>query len=106
LIITYFLIRKVPQDHIHFFKKALLIVAVLYLISPTQFPWYYTWIVPLLVIRPMVSLLLYPLFLPLYQLTFLSDHIIYVEHLPILILFMLELKGYIWKHHFDFQFNK
>lgn len=106
LIITYFLIRKVPQDHIHFFKKALLIVAVLYLISPTQFPWYYTWIVPLLVIRPMVSLLLYPLFLPLYQLTFLSDHIIYVEHLPILILFMLELKGYIWKYHFDFQINK
>lgn len=101
LTITYFVIRKVPQDQIHFFKKALLIVAILYLISPTQFPWYYTWIVPLLAIRPMVSLLLYPLLLPLYQLTFLSDYIIYIEHIPILILFLLELKGYIWKGQFD-----
>jgi len=101
LITTYFIIRKVPQDQIHFYKKALLIVAIMYLISPTQFPWYYTWIVLLLVIRPMVSLLLYPLMLPLYQLTYLADYIIYIEHIPILLLFLLELKGYIWKEHFD-----
>jgi len=105
LITIYFLVRKIPKDEIHFFKKALLIVAVLYLISPTQFPWYYTWIVPFLAIRPMVSLLLYPLFLPLYQLTYLYDYIIYFEHMPILILFLLELKGYIWKDQFDFQFK-
>jgi len=101
LITTYFIIRKVPQDQINFYKKALLIVAVLYFISPTQFPWYYTWIVPLLAIRPMVSLLLYPLMLPSYQLTYLVDYIIYIEHIPILILFLLELKGNIWKEQFD-----
>ena len=105
-IATYFIIRKVPQDQINFYTKALLIVAVLYLISPTQFPWYYTWIVPLLAIRPMISLLLYPLMLPLYQLTYLSDYIIYIEHIPILILFLLELKGYIWKEQFDFFTKK
>ena len=106
LIATYFIIRKVPQDQIHYYKKALLIVAIMYLISPTQFPWYYTWIVPLLAIRPMISLLLYPLMLPLYQLTYLADYIIYIEHIPILILFLLELKGYIWKEQFDFFTKK
>jgi hypothetical protein len=101
LIVTYFIINKVPQDQIQFYKKAFLIVAVLYLISPTQFPWYYTWMVTFLVIRPMVSLLLYPLLLPLYQIAYLADYIIYIEHIPILILFFLELKGYIWKGQFD-----
>jgi hypothetical protein len=101
LIVTYFIINKVPQDQIQFYKKAFLIVAVLYLISPTQFPWYYTWMVPFLAIRPMVALLLYPLLLPMYQLTYLADYIIYIEHIPILILFLLELKGYIWKGQFD-----
>jgi hypothetical protein len=101
LICTYFIVKRVPEDQVQFYKKAFLIAAVLYLISPTQFPWYYTWMVPLLAIRPMVSLLLYPLLLPLYQLTYLSDYIIYIEHIPILFLFLLELKGYIWKERFD-----
>ena len=98
---TYFIIKKVPEDHIQFYGDSFLIVAVLFLISPTQFPWYYTWMVPLLAIRPMVSLILYPLLLPLYQLTYLADYIIYIEHIPILILFLLELKGYIWKEQFN-----
>ncbi|MGD8306390.1 MAG: hypothetical protein PVF17_07030, partial [Ignavibacteria bacterium] len=91
---------KQPGNHLSLFYRALLIVAVLYLISPTQFPWYYTWIVPLLVIRPKISLLLYPLFLPLYQIKYLSEYIVYIEHIPILLLFILETKGVIWK---DFQ---
>ena len=98
---TYYIFRKAPQDQIHFYNKAFLLVAVLYLISPTQFPWYYTWIVPLIAIRPMVSLLFYPLLLPLYQIAYLADYIIFIEHIPILILFLLELKGYIWKEQFD-----
>jgi alpha-1,6-mannosyltransferase len=100
LIIYIFILRKTPKDNLQFFNAALLIVAVLYLISPTQFPWYYTWMVSLLVVRPKASLLLYPLLLPLYQINYLSDYIIYIEHLPILILFILELKGVIWKRHF------
>ncbi|UCH65147.1 MAG: hypothetical protein JSW63_11145 [Ignavibacterium sp.] len=100
LICTYFIIRQVPENQLQFYKKAFLIVAVLYLISPTQFPWYYTWMVPFLAVRPMLSQLLYPLLLPLYQLTYLADYIIYIEHIPILILFLLELKGYIWKDWF------
>jgi hypothetical protein len=61
--------------------------------------------VPFLAVRPKASLLLYPLLLPLYQLNYLSDYIIYIEHLPILILFLLELKGVIWKDHFNYLQN-
>lgn len=105
LIIYIILLRKAPKDNLQFFYKGMLIVAVLYLISPTQFPWYYTWMLPLLTIRPKVSLLIYPLLLPLYQLNYLTDYIIYIEHLPILILFLLELKGAIWKEHFNYLQN-
>ena len=103
LVIIAIILRKTYQNNLEFFNKALLIVAVLYLISPTQFPWYYTWMVPLLAVRPKVSLLLYPMLLPLYQLKYLSDYIIYIEHLPILILFLFELKGVIWKDWFNFN---
>jgi hypothetical protein len=102
LIAGVFILRKVAKDNLQFFTKALLMVAVLYLISPTQFPWYYTWIVPLLAIRPKISLLLYPLLLPLYQLNYLSEYIIYIEHIPILVLFILEIKGVIWKDFWKF----
>ncbi|MEE9573235.1 MAG: hypothetical protein V3W20_09320, partial [Candidatus Neomarinimicrobiota bacterium] len=102
LLICAIILRKTHQNNLEFFYKALLIVAVLYMISPTQFPWYYTWMVPLLAVRPKASLLLYPLLLPLYQLNYLSDYIIYIEHIPILILFILEIKGVIWKDWFNF----
>ncbi len=103
MLIGAIILRKTHQDKLEFFYKALLIVAVLYLISPTQFPWYYTWMVPLLAVRPKASLLLYPLLLPLYHLKILSDYIIYIEHIPILILFILEIKGIIWKDWFNFN---
>ena len=102
LIIGAIILKKAPQNKIDFYYKALLMIAILYLISPTQFPWYYTWMVPLLAVRPKASLLLYTLLLPLYQLKYLGGFIIYIEHIPILILFLLELKGVIWKNRFNF----
>jgi len=101
ILLVAFILKRKPSDHTQFFNKALLIVAVLYLVSPTQFPWYYSWMVPLLVLRPMVSLLLYPLLLPLYQIKYLSETIIYIQHLPVIILFILELHGNIWKNKFS-----
>ena len=101
IITAIFIFKKAPKDNYQFFTKALLMVAVLYLISPTQFPWYYTWFVPLLVIRPKASLFLYPLLLPLYQIKYLSGYIIYIEHVPVLLLFILEMKGLIWKNLFS-----
>ena len=105
LLIGAIILRKTHKNKLQFFYKGLLLIAVLYFISPTQFPWYFTWMVPLLAVRPKASLLLYPMLLPLYQLNYLSDYIIYIEHLPILILFLLELKGVIWKEHFIYLQN-
>ena len=56
-----------PQDLIFRF---LLITAGLFLLLPVQFPWYYLWMLPLLALRPRVSLLLFTALLPLYYLRF------------------------------------
>ncbi len=92
LIILFFILRKKSENHFIFFEKASLIVVILFLISPAQFPWYYTWMVPLLVIRPKAALLLYPVLLPLYNLNYLTDCFIYLQHLPVILFFIWELK--------------
>ena len=92
LIILYFISKSEARSQAQFLESALLVIAVLYLISPTQFPWYYAWIVPLLVFRPKVSLLLYAVLLPLYQLNYLSSVLVYVQHLPVIALFIWEIK--------------
>ena len=51
-------------------EKCMLTVAAMFLLSPTQFPWYYIWLLPLLAIRPRASLLLLTALLPLYYLRF------------------------------------
>jgi hypothetical protein len=91
LIILYFISKRETRSQVQFLESALLVVAVLYLISPTQFPWYYAWIVPLLVFRPKVSLLLYAALLPLYQLNYLSSALVYIQHLPVIALFIWEI---------------
>jgi len=91
-IILYFISKREAGSQVQFLELALLVVAVLYLISPTQFPWYYAWIVPLLVFRPKASLLLYAALLPLYQLNYLSSALVYIQHLPVLALFIWEIK--------------
>ena len=44
----------------------LLVTTVVFLLSPTQFPWYYSWLVPFLVLRPCFPLLLLTPLLCLY----------------------------------------
>ncbi|RMG66222.1 MAG: DUF2029 domain-containing protein [Calditrichaeota bacterium] len=47
-------------------RRALVVVAVLFFLSPTQFPWYALWLLPLLVLEPVPALLLLTVTLPLY----------------------------------------
>ena len=51
-------------------RRFLLVVAALFLLSPTQFPWYYLWILPFLAIHPRISLALLTVLLPLYYMRF------------------------------------
>lgn len=50
--------------------RSLLLVAALFLLSPTQFPWYFLWCLPTLALRPNFALLLLTITLPLYYLRF------------------------------------
>ena len=81
------------RDRGHMLTKWLLAVAAVFLLSPTQFPWYFSWLVPLLAVRPSAALLVYVVTLPLYYLqyylpsigaeeTFLGV-VVWVEHVPV-----------------------
>jgi len=51
-------------------ERVLWTVAALFLLSPTQFPWYALWFLPLLAVHPSPGLLLLTVLLPLYYLRF------------------------------------
>ena len=84
--------RKAIRSNNDFLERAALILAIMFLISPTQFPWYYTWVFPLLVFRPKISFLIYPALLPLYQLNRYWEYFIYIQHIPVILLFLYEIK--------------
>jgi len=81
-------------------ERCLLTIAAVFLLSPTQFPWYYVWMIPLLAARPRLSLLLLTVTLPLYYLRFyfvargsvsIFDYgIVWVEYVPIWCLLIRE----------------
>lgn len=90
LILIYFL-KKSDTNNYNFITIAFLLVAIMYIISPTQFPWYYTWVLPFLVFTPRLSFVAYAIFLPLYQLKYSWAFLVWIEHIPILLLFIVEL---------------
>ncbi len=71
----------------------LAIVGALFLLSPTQFPWYFLWLLPLLSLYPNRGLMLLTLVLPLYYLRFYFEargaveffhyRIVWFEYLPV-----------------------
>jgi hypothetical protein len=67
------LVRKDLSTPLEFFERCLWIVAALFLLSPTQLPWYYLCLLPFLTIRPTFSLLVLTVTLPLYYLRFYFD---------------------------------
>ena len=81
-------------------RRSLIIVAALFLLGPAPFPWYYAWLVPLLVLAPVTSLLTLTALLPLYYLRFyldtrdqaaVFDHgVVWLEYLPVLALLARE----------------
>lgn len=92
LITILWLIRKPLNDNKLLSNNILIAVAVMFLISPTQFPWYYTWLVLPLVFSPKFSLLMYAFLIPLYHLNFLGNYFIYIQHIPVILLFIYEIK--------------
>jgi len=67
---TLWILRRPVADGADLCQRVLLVVAALFLLSPTQFPWYYVWFAALLAVRPHWSFLLLTALLPLYYLRF------------------------------------
>lgn len=86
------LIKKPAKDNLNLVDKILIIIAVAFLVSPTQFPWYLTWVILPLVFSPKFSLLMYAFLIPLYHLNYLSGYFIYIQHIPVILLFLYEIK--------------
>ena len=92
--------RDVAGDADALCHRLVVLTAVIFLLSPTQFPWYYTWLVPFLVLAPSPALLLLTVLLPLYYLRFYLDvrdqsrlfdyGIVWLEYLPVWLLLARE----------------
>jgi len=67
----------------HLPGQCLFIVGAAFLLSPTQFPWYWLWCLPLLTLGPSLPLLLYTALLPLYYVQSLTPLVYWIEHLPV-----------------------
>jgi len=70
-------------------RRSMWIVAAMFLIAPTQFPWYFLWVVPLIAIgvdrhgRPSWALLAAVALLPIYHLQGVAPWTLWVQHAPI-----------------------
>jgi hypothetical protein len=88
---------KRPEDLI---ERILFTIAALFLLIPTQYPWYAVWFLPFLVFLPRPSLLLLFVLLPLYYLRFYFGYrnneqifetvIVWLEFLPVWALILYE----------------
>jgi len=97
-----FCVRRIRPTLDSLVGGATFITATLFLLSPTQFPWYYLWLLPLLALRPMWSLLALTVTLPLYYLRFPMDAmghatwfdygIVWIEFVPVWLLLAWELR--------------
>jgi len=97
-----FCVRRFRPTFDSLVSSAIVITATLFLLSPTQFPWYYLWLLPLLALRPMWSLLALTVTLPLYYLRFPMDAMghaawfdygfVWFEFVPVWLLLAWELR--------------
>lgn len=98
--LAFWLNRRVAVDADALCRRFAILTAVVFLLSPAQFPWYYTWLVPFLVLVPSAGLLLLTVMLPLYYVRFYLDFrgqsqlfdywIVWIEYLPVWLLLARE----------------
>lgn len=96
----FWVLRKDDDDPLEISRRFLLVVAALFLLSPTQFPWYYLWLLPFLAIHAQTSLLLLTPLLSLYYMrshfsargmaNFHDSGIVWLEFVPVWALLIWE----------------
>ena len=73
-------------------NKITLVLCFMIIWLPTQYPWYFTWLIPWLVLRPQASFLLYAALLPAYYFRYhfmvrgekeiFDVYLVWLEHIP------------------------
>lgn len=94
------LTRKPINSHDELFDRLVLAVGALFMLSPTQFPWYYLWLLPLLALSPRPSFLVLTMMLPMYYLKFyyvahddvdfFHNRLVWIEYAPTFVLLGVE----------------
>ncbi len=92
--------RTRPRDAASLVHRSLFIVGAIFLLSPTQFPWYWLWCLPFLTLRPSLPLLLYTALLPIY---YVQDQLVYplshwLQHAPVWTLLAIECGRNTFQH--------
>ncbi|MFP6582034.1 MAG: glycosyltransferase 87 family protein [Candidatus Hydrogenedentota bacterium] len=101
LLIWIAVLMRRDNEHVDAFMNHLVLaVGLLFMLSPTQFPWYYIWLLPLLALSPRLSYLTLSLTLPLYylrfyyaaldQTLFFDNTIVWIEYAPVIALLIYE----------------
>jgi uncharacterized membrane protein len=95
-----YLNRSQAINHETLVKHICWLVAALFLLSPTQYPWYTIWLAPLLCLYPQRGLLLLTALLPIYYLRFYFDardqtelfdqYIVWLQYLPVYVLLLID----------------
>ncbi len=98
------LLRKPITEVSDLFNRLVLLLGVFFMLSPTQFPWYFLWLLPFLALSPRPSLLLLSVMLPMYYLRFyfssidnvevFHNRLVWVEYAPVLLYSAYELYRY------------
>lgn len=70
LAISIWLSRAEPASPTALMQRAALVTAVLFLLSPAQFPWYFIWVLPFLCFAPSPALLAMTATVPIYYASF------------------------------------
>lgn len=88
------------KDNRVFFNRCMFVIAAAFLVSPTQFPWYFVWVIPFMTMNPKMSILILSALLPLYYLRFYLEPrgliayfnygVVWFEFVPVWILLALE----------------
>jgi len=108
-----YLTWKRGERDISLYQSTLILNSVLFMISPTQFPWYAIWLLPFLTIQPRFSLLLLtPLltiyylryYFQLYQIESLFDnYLVWVQYIPVWVLIIMEWRSGKWKISVEYE---
>jgi hypothetical protein len=68
--LSLWLARRPIGDGLDLLRRAAIVTTALFLVSPSQFPWYAVWVFPFLAFCPLRSLLLMAVTLPIYYASF------------------------------------